>query len=287
MATDIVFFLNTGVLRPLLAAMNSVVRNAAEPETLRFTIVAPDLAEEVAAMETALSHAFPDAPFSWRVVPSRAPEWIARYIRARYGTPMEQEAFVRRSIHYARLWMSDDLPADMGRFICLDCDVIVIDDIAGLMAEAEAAGPAVFAASPQLFHGLLYFRQPWKGWRAVRGMRPFNAGVTVIDRRLWDDEVKARLKAIFDWNEANDYGLFSLHDEPVLNLLFKDYARFSARWNRCGYGNAPWLAKLLAKPLDQTSIIHWSGGHSKPWSHPGVPYGELWWQYDLGEPVIA
>lgn len=288
MTIDVVFFLNRGALRPMLAALNSVRQNAAAPEALRVSLVVPDDAEEQALIADAMERAFPWPGFSWRIVPTRPPEPIAAYIRARYGTPMPERDFLRRSIHYARLWMTEDLPADMGRFICLDCDVIVIDDIARLWEEARLDQHEVFAASPQLFHGLLYFRQPWKGWAEVRGMgRPFNAGVTVINAPAWGAPVRARLQEILDWNAANGYGLFSLHDEPILNLLFKDYVRFSPRWNRCGYGNAPWLARLLKKPLSETSVIHWSGGHHKPWTRRDVPFGDLWWQYDLGESFDA
>lgn len=33
------------------------------------------------------------------------------------------------------------------------------------------------------------------------------------------------------------------------------------------------------KTLNQINVIHWSGGHHKPWKNPAIVYGEIWQKY--------
>ncbi|NJL45747.1 MAG: hypothetical protein HC922_08565, partial [Leptolyngbyaceae cyanobacterium SM2_3_12] len=37
--------------------------------------------------------------------------------------------------------------------------------------------------------------------------------------------------------------------------------------------------RFLKKPLTQINVIHWSGGHHKPWKTEGIVYGEIWRRY--------
>jgi lipopolysaccharide biosynthesis glycosyltransferase len=286
MTVDIVFCLNRKVLRAMIAAMNSIVSNAAQPEALRFHIAVPDLEEEARAIRAGVAAAFPDPAFSWSTAAVRAPDWIADYIEGRAGGGLDDEALARKAMQYARCYLPEMFPG-LGKFIYFDCDVIVRDDVARLWEEAGLSEAAPFAAAPQLYTGVLYFARPLKGLReGLSILRPFNSGMFVTDARAWKGPVTDRIRRYLDWNAAHGYTLFSLQDEPVLNLVFKDYLRLSPRWNRCGYGNHPFVARLLKRPLSEMSVIHWSGGHRKPWRDRTIAYAEEWWAYDKG-PVAA
>lgn len=286
MIIDIVFCLNRKVLRPMLAAMNSIQANSADPSQLRFNIAVPATGEDGAVIRDAVASAFPDAPFEWSTAAVAAPDWMVDYIQGRFGGGLDAEKLAGRAMQYARLYMPEMFPG-LGKFIYFDCDVIVRGDVADLWSEAQITATQPFAAAPQLFTGLLYFSRPLKGLREGLSIpRPFNSGMFVTDARAWPGPVTDRIRHYLDWNAANDYGLFSLQDEPILNLVFKNYLRVSPRWNRCGYGNRPAVARFLKKPLSEMSVIHWSGGHHKPWRDRSIAYADEWWRYDIG-PVDA
>lgn len=286
MTIDVVFCLDRNVIRPMIAAMNSIVENAAEPEELRFSIAVPAIKEDAEIIETAVKTAFPDPVFTWRIGSVEPPDWVAAYVRGRAPANTDDTGLTRRAMKYSRLYLATIFP-DLGKFIYFDCDVIVRDDVARLWAEADITEAAPFAAAPHTFTGLLYFRRPLTGWRAAMTMlRPFNSGMFVTDARAWASGPIDRIRAILDWDAENDYSLFSLQDEPILNLAFNDYYRLSPRWNRCGFGNHPLVARLLKKPLAQMSVIHWSGGRRKPWLDRSIAYADEWWAYDKG-PVAA
>ena len=65
MTYDIAFALNKGIVVALLAAMNSVAKNASKPEQLRFNIAVPP--EEATFFEEQIQNFFPRPKFQWRV----------------------------------------------------------------------------------------------------------------------------------------------------------------------------------------------------------------------------
>lgn len=283
---DVVFCLDRNVIRPMIAAMNSVAENAATPEDLRFSIAVPVIKEDAQAIHDAIAAAFPNPKFTWRTGSVEPPDWVEHYVRGRVGKPVDDRVVRQRAMKYARLYLTDIFP-DVGKFIYFDCDVIVRDDVAKLWQEAAISDAQPFAAARHIYFGPMYFRKPLTHFRAgLKIRRPFNSGMFVTDARAWAKGPKDRIQAILDWDEAHDFKLFGLQDEPILNLAFTEYFQLSARWNRCGYGNQPWVARLLKKPLEEMSVIHWSGGHNKPWSDTSVAYADEWWAYDKG-PVPA
>lgn len=276
----------------MIAAMNSVASNAKRPQELRFNIAAPHVKADVAKIEAALSDAFQDAPFQWRVSSAQAPDWVTDYVQARFikpdelgksqGTDAHEDALHRKAMIFARMYLPL-IFADLGKVIYLDCDVIVRDDIAKLWADAAVDAKRPFAAARHLYLGQMYFRKPFKHWRWGRKMRrPFNSGMFVSDVTAWDGAPMDELARIIEWDRREGYVLFDLVDEAMLNLMFADYLEVSARWNRCGYGNHPLVARLLKKPLSEISVIHWSGGQKKPWRQRDTIYAEEWWTYDKG-----
>jgi len=282
MTIDIVFCLNSNLARPLVTVINSIVRNAAEPASLRFNIAVPPSGQELETITSVIENAFPNRDFSVRIRGAQLSNWIATYIEHRLGRPVRPAEGI--ALNYARFEVQT-LFDDLKNYIYLDGDLVVRDNIASVieMFDEERG----LAAVPQYLSGLFYFRRPLAGLReAGRMLRPFNAGVYVTDARLWGDDLMLELRSLMEWDRRNDFKLFWLHTEPLMNILFKDYQRLPRRWNQSGYGNHPFVARLLKRPLSEMSVIHWSGGHRKPWRDRSIAYAEEWWAYDKG-PVSA
>ncbi|MDJ1008667.1 MAG: glycosyltransferase [Paracoccaceae bacterium] len=278
MPIDIVLSLNRGLMRPMVTLVNSIVANASQPEALRFNVAVPAVAEDVAAFERLADLRFPDRAFEIRFAPAALSPWIADYVAARRGKPLDPR--IGQAMNYARFDVARLFP-DLGTFLYLDADIVVLGDVAPLFAPGTLRRR--LAAVPQLFTGLLYFRKPLVGWRAGMSMpRPFNAGVYLSDISAWGEALDRELVSIFDWDRRHGYKLFSLHTEPLMNLAFKDYQHLDKRWNASGYGNHPLVARLLKRPVEKISVLHWSGGHFKPWRDRSTAYADLWWRYDLG-----
>lgn len=276
MIYDIAFALNQGIVVALLTAMNSVASNTATPEKLRFNITVPPT--EVALFEENITKVFPSPKFTWRVYPFTPPPFMADYIHAKYEpmTPVRRQS---RYMQYARLFLQDIFP-DLGKVLYLDADVVVIGDVATLFETVAFSPECYFAAVPHFYPAILQFGNPFKAIQEMRAFKQsFNSGVLFTDYTYWNQETDRLLHHYLDWDAACHYGMLNRGDETLLNVMFKDYLQLDRSWNRCGYGNMQVVAKILKQPLDQINVIHWSGGHHKPWKNPAIVYGEIWQHY--------
>ena len=180
---------------------------------------------------------------------------------------------------YARLFATERLPAEVRRFIYVDGDVLVLDDIeklwstdlngASLAAVQDLAVPRV--SSPM---GLKHFRT--LGFDAEA---PYcNAGVYVADVAAWR---KARIgqAALAYLEEYRDH--INLLDQDALNAVIKgSWKPLDYRWNlvsgpagrsfcpRDGLDIAQ-LERAVANP----GIVHFAG-LLKPWVYPSL--GSPW-----------
>ena len=273
---DVAFSLNQGILVGLSTAMNSVVKNASEPSQIRFNIAVPP--QEVDVFEAQLNRCFPEPDFQWRLGTFTPPDFLQSYLKNKFK-PKTVARTRSRYMQYARLFLRDIFP-DLGKVLYLDSDVLVLGDVARLFHAHTLTPDRYFAAVPHFFPGIFYFGKPFKGFReALRFEKTFNSGVILTDFRHWHETTYRSLNYYLDWDARENYRLFNLGDETILNLMFKHYLPLSSSWNRCGYGNARLYTWLLKKPLTKTDIIHWSGGHHKPWKTRNIVYGDLWWSY--------
>jgi len=278
MSIDIAFSLTPNISLSLLVAMNSIVKNTAKPGDLRFNLAVPLETEDLFAAE--IDRAFPDRQFVVRIQGYRPPGFMTEYLDQRFG-PRSPEQNNSRYMQYSRLFLGDIFP-DLARTIYFDTDIIVLGDVRELFESDLTFGPdRYFAAVSQFFPAPLYFSQPWVVWSEIRQFQQsFNSGVFLTDFAYWSQTTYDRLRYYLDLDRRYNYKLFHLGDETVMNLMFKDYIPLDRAWNRCGYGNARLIGFLLKKPLSQVKVIHWSGGHHKPWKSKGIAYGQLWQQYN-------
>lgn len=223
----------------------SVLANVSEPRRLKVWIVANELdAQSRGLLARVVRRGGGQIEFLWVDA--------ARLNDAPVG------GHISRASYY-RLLAPVCLPAEVDRFLYLDSDLVVEDDIAPLFAIDLADNVLAAVANPCTWHGQL-------GLPA--GTHYFNAGVLMIDRRRWEDAcVSERVLAIIAEKAAS----LRYHDQDALNCVITGrWTKFAPAWNQqhyfplldpaaLGYGHAEWK-----RALDQPSLIHFTGG-SKPW----------------------
>ncbi|MEL6249056.1 MAG: glycosyltransferase [Cyanobacteria bacterium J06627_15] len=278
MKIDVAFSINRSLALPLMATINSIVQNAAQPDDLRFNIIMPPGARSI--FQEKIDTAFPDRRPQFRLTEYLPPDYMRNYLDAKFKAtdPARKNS---RYMQYSRLFFKFALP-DVTRVIYFDADIIVLGDVADLYAQGERLSASQYVgAVPQNFPALGYFGNPIKGWAEIKQFKKtFNSGVLLTDLRFWTDETYERLRHYLDWDAENDYKLFNLGDETVMNLMFKrDYLPLDTNWNRCGYGNTKLITWLFDQDANGMNAIHWSGGHHKPWRSKGIPFVDLWESY--------
>ncbi|MGC1218012.1 MAG: glycosyltransferase [Phormidesmis sp.] len=293
MPIDIAFSLNRSLVKPLTVVINSILRNTERNtarsvarqdggEPLRFNVVVPT--GDRTFFEEALLSPFGadieqgDAIF--RVQEYEPPEYLKDYLDNKFKESNPQRR-LSRYMQYGRLFLPSIFP-DMRTVIYLDCDTLVIGDVRSLYAQGEKLTPSRYlGAVPHFFPAVLYFSNPFKLLGDLRKFEStFNSGVLLTDLTYWTEATYDLLQHYLALDAENNYRLFHLGDETVFNLMFKDaYIQLDGRWNACGYGQGHLIAGMMRRPLEQMSIIHWSGGHHKPWESDRVIYSDLWRQY--------
>ncbi len=276
MKIDIVFSVNSAYLFGLLATINSIIQNIAQPERLRFHIIIPK--GEIEFFESKLSQHFLDSIIEFRIKEYTPTSKIQEYISQKYK-PSSTDRINALYMLYSRLFLGSIFP-DLKKTLYLDTDIIVIEDIALLYDSVNFSEHQYFAAVPHFFPAIFHFSNPFKALSELRKFKQtFNGGVLFTDLSFWTKEDSQNLDAYLEWDRQCNYGLFQLNDETLLNLMFKDYLQLDRRWNCCGFGNTQLITWLLKKDLSKISIIHWSGGHHKPWSSTNIPYADIWRKY--------
>jgi lipopolysaccharide biosynthesis glycosyltransferase len=186
---------------------------------------------------------------------------------------------------YQKLTMGEWLPADAEKAIWLDCDLLVLHDIASLW-HTNFGDRQVFAVPDQR----VPFVSSRFGVAAYRelGLAPeakyFNAGVLLIDVARWrKDDVAGR--AIHYLKTYRDKVFF--WDQEALNaVLAGRWGELDSGWNRhptidylLGRDTAPKELRTADEVSHDVRIAHFSG-NLKPWNCPGSsPYYTLYFQY--------
>jgi lipopolysaccharide biosynthesis glycosyltransferase len=181
------------------------------------------------------------------------------------------------STTYYRLLIADLLPADLGKLIWLDCDLVVTADL-GRLWEADLAGSHLLAVQDVLVpyvssrHGI----RRWRQLGLPHDAKYFNAGVMVIDLERWRaDAVGAQASRYLLANR--DHVVF--WDQEGLNaVLCGRWRELDPRWNHnASVDGHVFSARAQRRPARRTIaedawIVHFSGG-VKPWLVPNPRAG--------------
>jgi lipopolysaccharide biosynthesis glycosyltransferase len=275
---DIAFSLNRCIAQPLLVTINSVLAHNSSPEDLHFHIVVPP--GDRPFFRDLITQAFTGNAATFDIQEFTPPPFLKTYLDNKFKEK-RPERVVSRYMQYARLFLQSIFP-ELTRIIYLDVDLIALQDIQELYNfPAPFNADQFLAAVPQNFPSFGYFSNPLTMWGEIsRFKKTFNSGVLLTDLRFWNQGVYDRLQGYFDLDARHGYRLFELGDETVLNLIFKEcYIPLPRAWNCCGYGNHPWVTRWMERSPLGMKIIHWSGGHQKPWHGAPVIFSDLWRSY--------
>ncbi len=278
MAVEIVFSLNRSIANPLMVTLNSILQNCQSPEQIRFNIAVPD--GEVAYFEQLIQQHFPQSIFCYRLRGFTPKPFLKTYLDKKFKE-RRIERRVSRYMQYARLFIKDIFP-DLNRVIYLDVDVLVLGDIQTLFEHKITFDEQTYlAAVPQNFPAIGYFKRFWLMWSEIRRFKQsFNSGVLLTELKYWSYDTYKKLHYYFELDAKYNHCLFELGDETIFNLIFKEnYYPLPKSWNCCGYGNHPWFTRWMQQNLSTINILHWSGGHRKPWQSPQVIFSSLWSSY--------
>jgi lipopolysaccharide biosynthesis glycosyltransferase len=297
MPIDIAFSLNRTLQTPLLVVINSILKNASgpsdnnlenSPDPIRFNILVPP--GDQSFFEDQLKAAFSDPSTAslagqnaiFRVREFTPPDFLKHYLDSKFNE-QRPDRRISRYMQYARFFLKPMFP-DVSRVIYLDGDTLVLGDVRELFAQGSRLTPETYlAAVPQLFPAMFYFSNPFKIWSDLRQFKnTFNSGVLLTDLSFWSEQTYDELRYYLSIDAKNNYRLYNLGDETVFNLIFKrTYLELDQKWNCWGYGQPHWISRLLTLKcnLKTVKIIHWSGGHHKPWHSDRVTYSALWRSY--------
>ncbi len=286
MIVDIAFSINKKIYLSLLVALNSILKNSKlDPDhPLRFNIAVPpgDRAFFEAQIHSAFAGLYPEyGPEAelFRVREFFPSAYLDNYISLKFDEA-DLERQKSRRMQYGRLYLNDIFP-DTRRIIYLDTDILVLGDIRELFAKGDQfTAERYVAAIPHLFPAMFYAKNVFKLWNDLRQIKnTFNGGVFMTDFCFWTDKTAQIRQHYLELDAANGHDLLHLDDEAMLNLMFKNYIQLGIEWNAWGYGQPHFMVKFLRRSLDRIKIIHWSGGHHKPWESDRVIYASLWKSY--------
>ncbi|KAB1214146.1 putative galacturonosyltransferase-like 4 [Morella rubra] len=269
--------LGANYLRGTMAAVVSLIQHSTCPENLFFHFLSAHFAPEILS---SINSTFPYLNFNiYRFDSNRVHGKISRSIRQALDQPL----------NYARIYLADIIPADVGRVIYLDSDLIVVDDISKLwavdMEDKVVAAPEYCLANFTQYFSDAFWSDPALS-RTFAGRNPcyFNTGVMVMDVGKWRTE--GYTQKVEEWmavqKKKRIYHLGSL--PPFLLVLAGNIKPVDHRWNQHGLGGDNFQGKCRGLHPGPVSLLHWSG-KGKPWlrldSRKPCTIDYLWAPYDL------
>jgi lipopolysaccharide biosynthesis glycosyltransferase len=241
-------------------AMTSVLMNTRQPEQVHFYLIDDGINATAQKQITATIQ-------KWQSIVS--------FVQP----PQEklQDVFVSGNLTraaYYRLAIADILPTTVQKVIYLDCDLLVLKDIAVLW-QLNLQGQPLAAAED---FGILASKCKCAEKQQSFGWQPqdsyFNSGVLILDLVQWREQ--AYTDKLLRLVVAKHY---RHHDQDALNEVFLGHwCKLPLRWNVIPpVFNMPLRVALNKKyralasaALQDPAIIHYAGGY-KPWEYPERP----------------
>lgn len=237
-------------------AMASVLSNTAKPEAVRFFVIDDGIDDDnKAKMRRSV------AEFSAQI------DFVCA------DTQAFNDVFVSGNLTraaYLRLDIPNIVPAEVKKVIYLDCDLLVLGDIAELWRFDMQGKPLAAAEDFGILSskGKCAEKEKNLGWQSQYSY--FNSGVLLLDLQQWRQEnISAKLVRLI--TEKN----FRHHDQDALNYLFMNrWTVLPLRWNVIPpvfnmmlriVVNKTLRRKALAALAD-IAILHYAGGY-KPWEY--------------------
>lgn len=172
---------------------------------------------------------------------------------------------------FLRIFASKFLPEDVERFLYLDSDTIVRDDIRGLFGAKLMGRVAGMIPEPTIYKEV-------KKYLGLREEEPYyNSGVMLVDRSLWEKEdISGKCVKLL----RKKHGSYKFADQDLLNVVLKGRVRalsagydFFSNYHFRSYKSlvnlAPWYALSVTEAAynaarNNPAIVHFAGAEC-PW----------------------
>ena len=281
-AVNICFAVNEKYALPLRNAIYSVVKNADASRCYDILVMTKNLSEEAGHT---ISSALADCDnVSVRFIDMTSYE--EKYLEG--VLPIQEYITVETDY---RLFLATELFSKYDRMIYLDCDTLVLGDIAELF-DTDLEGKALGAVEEYSFRYKEYQQNPvfvegkpysMRGYCTnlvgVPSMEDyFNAGLLLFDLSLF-----RKLTTVGDMMTALRQKHFLMNDQDVLNYIIKgEFKHLDVGWNYLityeflREGNNKVLKEKFSDVYrDEPKMIHYVG-HRKPWRDEKIPFKALY-----------
>eukprot|EP01134_Creolimax_fragrantissima_P007187 CFRG7187T1 len=178
-------------------------------------------------------------------------------------------------LNYARFQLPQIFPT-LRKVLYIDPDVVVQGDLCIMWDSFLISDKYVIAAASSPGEKYSKFILDYNIAQVDKNTDYFNAGVMVINLRLWKERNKD--KQILTWLALNrESPVYKYGSQPPLMLTFyKDYENMGMIWNFRHLGHKQ---TLKASDIQRANIIHYNGPR-KPWRSNGIEkYRKYWSKY--------
>jgi lipopolysaccharide biosynthesis glycosyltransferase len=217
-----------------------------------------------------------------RVVESLGPDGTVSWVRPQRSGFTSLPLWGRMPIAtYDKVAVARLLPATLNKVLWLDCDLLVLSDIARLWDEELGNYFSLAAWDPLVRR--LGSRFGVAGYRALGldgDARYFNAGVMVINLALWRrDDIAGQT---LDYLRRFRHRVFFWDQEGLNAVLAGRWKEIDAGWNRNLCLERPTFSRGLLfgdDSIGPSRILHYCG-NLKPWRYSsGSHYHALYYRY--------
>lgn len=189
---------------------------------------------------------------------------------------------------YYRFLIADILP-QYSKVLYLDCDTVVLNDIADLFDVPLCGNVLAAALDPEIPSMIMGSDSSLKEYfQAVLGLKPeepyLQAGVLVLDLDAF-----RRLHSVEEWITLAGARRYRFNDQDILNMECKNrFLELPMEWNTvvdCNHRRMPiieagpyWMYKTYCKARKHPKLVHYAG-FEKPWDAPFSDFAYLFWHY--------
>lgn len=173
--------------------------------------------------------------------------------------------YYSESIFY-RIFIASLFP-ELDRAIYIDCDIVLVDDIAKLY-DTDIGNNILGVVADESIPGVPEFCEYIDKWVGVPAGKYFNSGVLLINLKEFR---KARIeKKITEYASRYNFDTVA-PDQDYLNFLCRGRVHYlDYTWNKQPKPELP-------TPVSELHLIHYNM-FNKPWHYTGVLYEEEFWR---------
>ena len=180
--------------------------------------------------------------------------------------------YYTKAIYY-RIFIPDLFP-QYDKILYVDCDVVVLRDIAELY-DTELGDNIFAVVHEETMTAMEVFGKYSEDFLGVERKKYFNSGLLLINTKEY---IKQNIEEKFI-KIMHKYKFEVAPDQDYLNVLCKDKVKYCD----IGWNKTPFPQEVLPFDDKDVNLIHFKLNF-KPWHYQGVRYEEYFWKYASRSP---